>query len=132
MEGLVNTGKLFLPKQADIDKILQIIQKKGTQKYMFACCNKRNTDRILSPYFKDIYLYLAQNKLPSTKTAIQKVETLAEKYILLDSLLFKIVSTPEKETALLAIPEICTDKIITVRTHLFLLLKNALEKIICL
>ena len=41
------------------------------------------------------------------------METLAEIYTLLDSLLFKIVTTPEKETALLAIPEICTDKIIT-------------------
>ena len=41
---------------------------------------------LVSPYFKDIYLYLAQNKLPSTKTKIQKVEVLAEKYILLDSL----------------------------------------------
>ena len=27
-----------------------------------------------SPYFKDIYLYLAQNKLPSSKAAIRKVE----------------------------------------------------------
>ena len=68
---------------------------------------------LVSPYFKDIYLYLAQTKLPSTKTAIQKMETLAEKYVLLDSLLFKIVTTPEKETALLAIPEICANKIIT-------------------
>ena len=41
---------------------------------------------LVSPYFKDLYLYLAQNKLPSTKTAICKVEMLAEKYILLDSL----------------------------------------------
>ena len=41
------------------------------------------------------------------------MEALAEKYILLDSLLFKIITTQEKETALLAIPEICTDKIIT-------------------
>ena len=41
------------------------------------------------------------------------METLADKYILLDSLLFKIVTTLEKETAILAIPEICTDKIIT-------------------
>ena len=31
-----------------------------------------------SPYFKDIYLYLAQNKLPSSKTTIRKVETLVE------------------------------------------------------
>ena len=36
----------------------------------------------------------------------------AEKYILLDSLLFKLVTTPEKEMALLATPEICTDRII--------------------
>ena len=41
------------------------------------------------------------------------MEALAEKYILLDSLLFKIITTQEKETTLLAIPEICTDKIIT-------------------
>ena len=47
------------------------------------------------------------------KSAIRKVETLARKYILLDSLLFKLVTTTEKETALLAIPEKCVNKIIT-------------------
>ena len=36
---------------------------------------------------------------------------LAEKYVLLDFLLFKII--PEKETAVLAVPETCADKIIT-------------------
>ena len=51
--------------------------------------------------------------MPNTKTAIQKVETLAERYILLDALFFKILTTPEKEMALLAIPEVCADKIIT-------------------
>ena len=68
---------------------------------------------LVSPYCNDIYLYLAQNMVLITKTSIWKAETLAKKCILLDSLLFKIVSTPEKETALLAIPEICADKIIT-------------------
>ena len=68
---------------------------------------------LTSSYFKDIYLYLAQNKLPSTKSTIRKIEALAEKYILLDSLLFKIILTPEKETAVLAILETCADKIIT-------------------
>ena len=66
-----------------------------------------------SPYFKDIDLYLAQNRLPSTKAAIRKVEILTEIHVLLDSLLFKINPTPEKETTVLVIPEICTDKIIT-------------------
>ena len=68
---------------------------------------------MISSYFKDIYLYLAQNKLPSAKSAKRKVEALAEKYILLNSLLFKIISTPDKETTVLAIPEMCVDKIIT-------------------
>ena len=66
-----------------------------------------------SSYFKDIYLYLAQNRLPSSKATIRKVKTLAEKYILLDSLLFKITSTLEKEMAVLAIPKTCVDNIIS-------------------
>ena len=73
-----------------------------------------------SPYFKDIYLYVAQNKLPSSKSAIHKVEVLAERYILLDSLLFKLITIPEKETALLAIPEMSADKIITLIIQVFL------------
>ena len=66
---------------------------------------------LYSPYFIDLYLYLLQNKPPSSKLAIRKLETLAEKYVLLDSLLFRI--SPEKQTVVLAIPEMCTDKIIT-------------------
>ena len=117
LEGLVNTGKLvqkILPKQADINKILKIIQRKvfkGT--HLPITIKEIQAGYLVSPYLKDIYLYLAQNKLPSTKTAIQKVDTLAEKYMLLDSLLFKIVTTAGKETVLLAIPEICVAKIIT-------------------
>ena len=66
---------------------------------------------LYSPYFKDLYQYLLQNKLPSSKSAVKKLEALSEKYVLLDSLLFRIY--PEKETAVLAKPEMCTDKIIT-------------------
>ena len=64
-----------------------------------------------SPYFKDIYQYLLQNKLPSSKLAIKKIKVLSEKYVLLDSLLFRIY--PEKVTAVLATTEMCVDKIIT-------------------
>ena len=66
-----------------------------------------------SLYFKDIYLYLAQNRLPAKKAGIKRVEILAERYIILDSLLFKLTTIPGKETVLLANPEICADKIIT-------------------
>ena len=59
-----------------------------------------------------MYLYLAHNILPSSKVGIRKVKALAEKYILLDSLLFKISTTPQKEMAVLAILETCVNSII--------------------
>ena len=62
-------------------------------------------------HFKDIYLYLSQNKLPTSKAAVRKVERLAERYILLDPILFRI--TPEEETAVLAVLETSADKVIT-------------------
>ena len=75
---------------------------------------------LTSPYFKDLYLFLSQNKLPSKRSAIKKVEMLVESFALLDSLIFKLVTMPDKEAAVLAIPEICVDKIITLyHTSLF-------------
>ena len=76
----------FLPKQTDIDKILKIIQQKvlkGT--HLPIMIKDIQAGYLVSSYFKDIYIYLAQNKLPSTKSAIKKAVALAEKYILLDS-----------------------------------------------
>ena len=96
----------------DIDKILEVIQRKvfkGT--HLPIKIREIQAGYLCSSYFKDLYLYLSQNKLPSSKLAIRKLETLAEKYVLLDLLLFRISS--EKETAVLAVPETCADKIIT-------------------
>ena len=95
LTDLVNTNNIvqkYLPNQTDIDKILKIIQRK---------------------VLKGLYLYLAQNKLLSSKSAIHKVETLAEKYVLLDSLLFRLNTSPDKEKALLTLPKVCADQIIT-------------------
>ena len=72
----------FLPKQADIDKILKIIQwkiLKGT--HLPVAIKEIQAGYLISSYFEDIYLYLAQNKLPSNKVAIKKIEALAKIYI---------------------------------------------------
>ena len=77
-----------MPKQTDIDKMLEVIQRKvliGT--HLPVEIKEIQTVHLHSSYFKDIYLYLSQNKLPSSKVAIKREEALAEKYILLDSLL---------------------------------------------
>ena len=97
LENLVNTGNLvqkFLLKQTDIDNILKITQQKvlkGT--YLLITIKEIQAGYLSSSYFKDIYLYLAQNKLPSSKVVIRRTEVQVEKYILLDSLLFKISTT---------------------------------------
>ena len=115
MGCLINKENLihrYLPKQTDIDKMLEVILRKvlkGT--HLLVEIKEIQTGYLHSPYFQDIYLYLSQNKLLSSKTAIKRVETLTEKYILLDSLLLKI--NLERETAVLAVPEACIVKIIT-------------------
>ena len=50
--------------------------------------------------------------MPHKKHARHRVEMLAESFILLDSLLFKLITIPNKEKALLAVPENCIDKVI--------------------
>ena len=124
MKNKIDTTKLvqkYLPKLTDIDKILDVIKRKvlkGT--HLPTTIKEIQAGYLTSPYFKDLYLYLAQNNLPSKRSVIHKVEILAERFIPLDSLLFKMVTTPERETVLLAVPEVCANKIIMLyHTSLF-------------
>ena len=83
LESLISTGKLvqkFLLKQADIDKILKIIQRKVLKgMHLPVTVKEIQAGYLISPYFKDLSLYLVQNKLPNIKTAVFKVETLTGK-----------------------------------------------------
>ena len=100
LADLVNTSKLvqkYLPKQTDIDKILDVIKRKmlkGT--HLPLTIKEIQAGYLTSSFFKDLYRYLVQNKLPSKRSAVCKIEALSEKYILLDSLLFKIILDKEK------------------------------------
>ena len=80
IQRLGNLNKKILPKQADKDKILKAIQRKVLKVTHLLVDIKEIQARYLnSSHFKDIYLYLSQNKLPTSKTAIRKVEMLAER-----------------------------------------------------
>ena len=117
LTDLVDSTKLihkYLPKQVDIDRIMGIIKRKvlkGT--HLPLTIKEIQAGYLSSSFFKDLYVYMAQNKLPSKKSAICKVLTLSQNYVLLDQLLFKLITVPDREKALLAIPESCTDKIIS-------------------
>ena len=68
-----------MPKQTDTDKILEIIQGKVLKgAHLPILVNEIQAGHLTSPYFKDLYLYLAQNKLPNKKSSICKVEALTK------------------------------------------------------
>ena len=77
LSGSVDNTKLihkYLPKQVDIDKIMSIIKRKvlkGTQ--LPLAIKEIQAGYLNSSFFKDLYRYMAQNKLPSKKGAICKV-----------------------------------------------------------
>ena len=82
LDNLINTGNLiqkFLPKQADIDKIPKVIQRKVLKGTHLPEVKEIQAGYLSSLHFKDIFLYLLQNKLPISKAAIRKVDTLEER-----------------------------------------------------
>ena len=86
LEDIINPDNLihkFLPKQADIDKILSIIQRKVLKNtHLLIEIKEIQAGYLHSPYFKDLYQYLLQNKLSHSKPAIKKLEALSERYVL--------------------------------------------------
>ena len=77
LSDLVDSTKLinkYLPKQVDIDKIMDIIKRKvlkGT--HLPLTIKEIQADYLSSSFFKDLFVYLAHNKLPNKKNTICKV-----------------------------------------------------------
>ena len=98
---VVNTLEVvqwYLPQQADMDKILNISKRKVLKGMHLPLTIKEiQAGYLASSFFKDLYRYLAQNVMPHKRHARHKAKALAESFILLDSLLFKLVTIPEKE-----------------------------------
>ena len=83
-----------LPKQGRWDKTLKIIQRK-VLKGTHLCITEKELQAayLKSPYFKDVYLHLVQNKLPPYKAAIGRTEVLLERCLLF----FRLDTTLGKE-----------------------------------
>ena len=104
----------YLPKQVDTHKIMDIIRRKvlkGT--HLPLTIKEIQTGYLSSSFFKDLYVYLAHNKLQVKRTLYARYLTLSQNYVLLDQLMFKLITILDKEKALLAIPVSRADKIIS-------------------
>ena len=95
-----------LPKQSEIDKLLKQLNRKVLSQTRYpsslkdleaAYCN--------SAAFKDIYQYLKYNKLPNNRRLAKRVESIAEDYYVLGTLLFKYINQRSGDLeAVLCIP----------------------------
>ena len=99
LESLLDKDKMaykFLPKQGDIDRLTAKINKKVLRDTNL-CVDLRDLKAayLTSPHFRDIYLYLLQNRLPSGKGAAKRLDQNARNYLILDELLFKILDEGE-------------------------------------
>ena len=124
LESLLDKAKMaykFLPKQGDIDRLIAKINKKVLRDTNL-CVDLRDLKAayLTSPHFRDIYLYLLQNRMPLGKGAARRLDQNARNYLILDGLLFKILDDGEgKLDTVLCIP--------TAKVHILL---NAYHSII--
>ena len=99
LESLLDKAKMaykFLPKQGDIDRLIATINKKVLRDTNL-CVNLRDLKAayLTSPHFRDIYLYLLQNRMPSGKGAAKRLDQNSRNYLILDGLSFKILENGE-------------------------------------
>ena len=94
LESLLDKARMaykFLPKHGDIDRLIAKINKKVLRDTNL-CVDLRDLKAayLTSPHFRDIYLYLLQNRMPLGKGAAKRLDQNARNYLILDGLLFKI------------------------------------------
>ena len=99
LESLLDKAKMaykFLPKQGDIDRLIAKINKKVLRDTNL-CVDLRDLKAayLTSPHFRDIYLYLLQNRMPLGKGAAKRLDQNARNYLILDGILFKILENGE-------------------------------------
>ena len=86
-----------LPRQSDIDRIMTQINRKYLTKLQLPCSIRDMQSAYLSsPHFKDIYLAVSMNKMPSKARTARKLEVdlLHVVYMIHGGLLYRYMKTP--------------------------------------
>ena len=85
LESLLDKAKMaykFLPEQGNIDRLIAKINKKVLRDTNL-CVDLRDLKAayLTSPHFRDIYLYLLQNRMPLGKGAAKRLDQNAKRTI---------------------------------------------------
>ena len=97
-----------LPRQMDIDRIMTQINRKYLTKLQLPCSiTDMQSAYLNSPHFKDIYLAVSMNKMPSKARSARKLEVdlLHAVYMIHGGLLYRYMRTPTGDSEpILCIP----------------------------
>jgi hypothetical protein len=104
-----------LPKQAEINKMLNKIKSKALRNYHLPYSKREIAkQQSVCPDFKDVYSYILEGLLPSDKKAAKRVMCNAENYILIDNVLFRLIVKSEIDCKVtLAVPRTLVSDIIS-------------------
>ena len=82
-----------MPRQTEIDRLMKQINRKILTQTRFPSSLKDlEAAYCSSSAFKDVFQFLKYNKLPSNKSLAKKVQTTAQDYYVIGSILFKYAS----------------------------------------
>ena len=97
-----------LPRQSDIDRIMTQINRKYLTKLQLPCSIRDMQSAYLNrPHFKDIYLAVGMNKMPSKARSARKLEVdlLHAVYMIHGGLFYRYMKTPTGDSVpILCIP----------------------------
>ena len=96
-----------LLRQAEIDRVMRRINRKVLRNiHLPLTLRDLQAAYLQSPQFRGIYIYLAQNRMPKSRKDVKHIAIASQDYMLLDSLLFKIVPDKirDEPTCVLCIP----------------------------
>ena len=88
----------FLPKKGEIECPLKQVNRKILQDtHLPVSLKDLKAYYLTSPHFRNIYIYLLQNKIPIEKQYAKELQHNSKNYMVLHGLLFKIISTQGME-----------------------------------
>ena len=96
----------YLPKQADIDRIIEQISRKYLTKLHLPCSIRDMQAAYLSsPHFRDIYLSVGMNKMPSKARSTRKLESdlMNAAYMINGALLYRYMKTIQETLILYSV-----------------------------
>jgi hypothetical protein len=97
-----------LPRQCDLQSFIDKVKSRSLRNYSIPIPTQNIAlQQRDDPYFRDIYMFLKAGVLPSHPKVARNVKSLAEDYILVNEVLFKILETNDEQQfrLLLTIPD---------------------------